>query len=358
MSAVPYYPPVFVDHAIITLRAGNGGNGAVTFRREKFDPKGGPNGGNGGDGGDVVLQAESGMSTLYDFRNQAVWAANDGQNGSGKQCSGARGEDLILKLPPGTILFDAETGVVMHDLKEGERVIIAKGGRGGWGNEHFKRSDNQTPKTAEDGERGQSFRVRLELKLIAEVGFVGLPNAGKSTLLAALTKATPKIANYPFTTLSPQLGVCEIDASRRMVMADIPGLIEGASEGKGIGHDFLRHIERTKVIVHLIDVQPDNGMDPAKNYETIREELRAYSQILADKPEIIAVNKMDLLPDEKERTKALKAVARITGARLDRDIFPISGATRAGVRPLLERLWTLLHGREELAGWKPVAAEE
>jgi len=349
---------VFVDQAIITLRAGNGGNGAATFRREKFDPKGGPNGGNGGDGGDVVLQAEPGMSTLYDFRNQAVWAADDGENGGGKQCSGGRGQDLILKLPPGTMLFDSQADTLVHDLKEGERVIIAKGGRGGWGNEHFKRSNNQTPRSAEHGEPGQRLRVRLELKLIAEIGFVGLPNAGKSTLLASLTKATPKIANYPFTTLSPQLGVCELDATRRMVIADIPGLIEGASEGKGVGHDFLRHIERTKVIVHLLDVHPDNSADPAVNYETIREELKAYSQILADKPEVIAINKMDLLLDDKERTKALKAIARATGARLDRDIFPISGATREGLRPFLERLWTLLHpGSEQLAGWKPVAAE-
>lgn len=344
---------VFVDQAFITIRAGSGGNGAVSFRREKFDPKGGPNGGNGGDGGDVVLVAESGMSTLYDFRNQAVWAAEDGEKGGAKQCSGKRGEDLLLRLPPGTIVFDASSGEVIHDLKEHETVVIAKGGRGGFGNEHFKRPDNQTPKSAEPGEPGKSFKVRLELKLIAEVGFVGLPNAGKSTLLASLTKATPKIANYPFTTLSPQLGVCELDATRRIVMADIPGLIEGASEGKGIGHDFLRHIERTKVIVHLLDVMPDNGKTPGENYETIRAELGQYSEALADKPEIIALNKMDLLPDEKARAKAMKEVSRATGARLDRDVFAISGATREGVKPLLERLWKQLHpGKEKVAGWK------
>lgn len=344
---------MFVDQAIIQLRAGKGGNGAVSFRREKFDPKGGPDGGNGGDGGDVVIEADSGMSTLYDFRNQAVWAAKDGESGGGKQCSGLRGEDLILRLPPGTMIFDAETGVLRHDLKEGERVIIAKGGRGGWGNEHFKRSDNQSPKHADEGGPGEVLRVRLELKLIAEVGLVGLPNAGKSTLLAAISKATPKIANYPFTTLSPQLGVCELDATRRIVFADIPGLIEGASDGAGLGHDFLRHIERTRVIVHLLDITPDNQLSPAENYETIREELRQYSPALADKPEIIAINKIDLLPDEKTRAKVMKDIAKASGARLDRDVFAISGASKEGLKPLLERLWQMLHPRKEVvAGWK------
>ncbi|HYF13520.1 MAG TPA: GTPase ObgE [Phycisphaerales bacterium] len=344
---------MFVDQAIIHIQAGKGGDGAVSFRRETMEPKGGPDGGNGGDGGDVILQAESGMSTLYDFRHQASWTAGDGENGGGKQCSGLRGKDLILRLPPGTMLFNADTGELIHDLKEGERVVIAKGGRGGWGNEHFKRSTNQTPKNAEPGQPGQEFRVRLELKLIAEVGLVGLPNAGKSTLLAALTRATPKIANYPFTTLSPQLGVCEVDGTRRMVIADIPGLIEGASGGAGLGHDFLRHVERTKVIVHVVDCQPDNQLDPAENYRTIREELAAYSPALAEKPEIVALNKIDLLTDEKALAKIAKSVAKAAGVRLDRDVFTISGAAKQGLRPLLERLWAELHPRNEtVAGWK------
>jgi GTPase len=344
---------VFVDKAILSVRAGNGGNGAVSFRREKFVNKGGPDGGNGGDGGDVVLVADGGMSTLYDFRFQAELNARNGDNGGAKQCSGLRGEDLLVKLPPGTMVFNEETGELVHDLKDGERVILAKGGRGGWGNEHFKRSNNQSPKSAEPGEMGQTLRIRLELKLIAEVGLVGLPNAGKSTLLAALTKATPKIANYPFTTLTPQLGVCELDAKRRMVIADIPGLIEGASDGAGLGHDFLRHVERTRVIVHVLDVEADNGKSPAENYETIREELRAYSEVLADKPEIIVVNKMDLVIDEDAIAKSLRAVAKATNARLDRDVFAISGAAKIGLKPVLERVWSLLHpAREEVAGWK------
>jgi len=345
---------MFVDQAVVNLRAGNGGNGAVTFRREKFVNKGGPDGGNGGDGGDVVAQADDGMSTLYDFRFQSEWAAKDGDNGGAKQCSGRRGDDLVLMLPAGTLIFNEETGELVHDLKAGERVIICKGGRGGWGNEHFKRSTNQSPKTSEPGEPGAGFRARFELKLIAEVGLVGLPNAGKSTLLAALTKATPKIANYPFTTLSPQLGVCEIDGARRIVIADIPGLIEGARSGAGLGHDFLRHVERTKVIIHVLDAEADNGKSAEENYETIRAELKAYSEVLADKPEIIAVNKMDLFEDDKARAVVLKAVAKATGARLDRDIFAISGAAKMGLRPLLDKVWTMLHPtrREAVSGWK------
>jgi GTP-binding protein len=257
------------------------------------------------------------------------------------------------------MIFNDASGELVHDVKPSDRVIIAKGGRGGWGNEHFKRSTNQTPKNSEPGVPGEGFRARLELKLIAEVGLVGLPNAGKSTLLAALTRATPKIANYPFTTLSPQLGVCELDPTRRLVIADIPGLIEGASDGAGLGHDFLRHIERTRVIVHLLDVMPDNQKSPAENYDTIREELRAYSQVLADKPEVIALNKMDLLHDDKARAKALKEVAKAAGARLERDVFAISGAAKMGLTPLLERLWQLLHPKGEgVDGWKPAEAVE
>ncbi|MFO0831305.1 MAG: GTPase ObgE [Phycisphaerales bacterium] len=349
---------MFVDRAIITIRAGDGGNGAVSFRREKAIPKGGPDGGNGGDGGDVILQAEGGMSTLYDFKHQVRWEARNGDNGGGKQCSGLRGEDLVLKLPPGTMLFNEENGELLHDLKDGERVIIAKGGRGGWGNEHYKRSDNQTPQHAEHGLPGQEFRVRLELKLIAEVGLVGLPNAGKSTMLAALTKATPKIANYPFTTLSPQLGVCEVGPSRRMVIADIPGLIEGASQGAGLGHDFLRHVERTRVLVHLLDVEADNQQSPADNYATIRAELKGYSETLAEKPELVVVTKLDLLPDDKAREKAVKGVAKELGLRYGKEIIGVSAASRSNLKELVEHVWKMLHPRsEEQAGWKQQPVE-
>jgi GTP-binding protein len=344
---------MFVDRASIVIRAGNGGNGAVSFRRMKYEPKGGPDGGNGGDGGDVVLQAESGMTTLYDFKFQRVWAANDGDNGGRKQCSGLRGEDLILRLPPGTMLFDEATGALVHDLKPGERIIIAKGGRGGFGNEHFKRSDYQSPKMSEAGHAGQTLEVRLELKVIADVGLVGMPNAGKSTLLASLTKATPKIANYPFTTLSPQLGVCEVGHKRRLVIADIPGLIEGASDGAGLGLDFLRHVERTKVIVHMLDCMPDNGLSPAKNYDTIREELAAFSQPIADKRELVVLTKLDLYENEKDREAALKQVARDLGLRIGKQIIGISSASRAGLRELMDRMWSMVHPQgDENPGWK------
>lgn len=349
---------MFVDRALIVIKAGDGGNGSVSFRREKAAPKGGPDGGNGGDGGDVILQAEGGMSTLYDFRHRVKWFAQNGENGSGKQCSGLRGEDLIIQLPPGTMVFDEATGDLMHDLKENERIVIAKGGRGGWGNEHYKRSDYQTPQTAEAGVLGPDYRVRLELKLIAELGLVGMPNAGKSTLLAALTKATPKIANYPFTTLSPQLGVCEVDAKRRMVIADIPGLIEGASQGAGLGHDFLRHIERTKVLVHLLDVEPDNQKTPAENYAAIRDELRGYSELLADKPELVVLTKLDLLPDDASREKAVKAVAKDLKLRTGKEIIGISSASRTNLKELLERTWQMLHPESyQQAGWKEAAEQ-
>ena len=342
---------MFVDKAVITVRAGSGGNGAVSFRREIFEPKGGPNGGKGGRGGNVVVVADPGMSTLYDFRDQKVWAAANGEPGKGKQCTGADGEDLIIRLPPGTLIYNADTGELIHDLKPGDSVIVARGGRGGWGNEHFKSSTYQTPKHAEPGEPGEEFRLRLELKLIAEVGIAGLPNAGKSTLLAALTAATPKIANYPFTTLSPQLGVAPLDAGRRIIFADIPGLIEGAAQGAGLGHDFLRHIERTRVIIHLLDIAPMDESNPADNYRLIREELRQYSEALADKPELVVLNKADLLPPE-EAQEVLKRIARELDLLPGRDILLISAAAREGLKPLLERLWAMLHPADfKPEGW-------
>ncbi len=318
-----------------------------------FEAKGGPNGGNGGDGGSVLIRADSGMSTLYDFRDQKLWAAKDGDPGGRKQCTGANGDDLIMNLPAGTLIFDAGSGELVHDLKPGETITIVRGGRGGWGNEHFKSSTNQTPKHADTGAPGEERKLRLELKLIAEVGIAGLPNAGKSTLLAAVTAATPKIANYAFTTLSPQLGVSVLDATRRIIFADIPGLIEGAAGGAGLGHDFLRHIERTRVIVHLLDIAPSDDSTPAANYRLIREELRQYSEALADKPELIVLNKSDLvLPEEAD--DAVKALARELDIRADRDILVISAAVRDNLKPLLERLWSLLHPADFKAqGWKP-----
>ncbi|MBX3408345.1 MAG: GTPase ObgE [Phycisphaeraceae bacterium] len=347
---------MFVDTALITVRAGDGGAGAVSFRREKFDPKGGPDGGNGGDGGSVIFVAEEGMSTLFDFRHQRLWSAQPGDPGGRKQCSGSAGADLEIKVPPGTLVYNHDTGEIMHDIRPGDRVVVAKGGRGGFGNEHFKRSTNQTPRTAEPGEAGEQFNVRLELKLIADVGIVGKPNAGKSTLLAALTAATPKIANYPFTTLSPQLGVAELDGTRRIVLADIPGLIEGASQGAGLGHDFLRHIERTRILLHLVELAPEDGTNPAENYRVIRAELAGYSRELAERREIIVFNKADLFTTEEERRQAVNDLCRELDLVPERDALVISGASRLGLTELLERLWKELHPSAEVSGWRPAGA--
>lgn len=348
---------MFVDQAIITIRAGAGGNGCVAFRRELGEPKGGPNGGNGGDGGSVILQAEDGLHTLYDFRGLVLWTAQNGEPGGAKQCTGKNGRDCIIRLPPGTLAYNAKTGDLIHDLKPGERVVVAKGGKGGWGNEHFKSPSNQTPRHADPGEPGEELELRLELKLIADVGFVGKPNAGKSTLLAALTRANPKIADYPFTTLSPQLGITELDPERRLVLADIPGLIEGASDGAGLGHDFLRHIDRTRVIVHLLDLAPADGSDPVENYRVVRHELASHSKALGDKPELIVLNKTDLFADDKERKAAIARVCKGLGLVPGRDTVEISGAARKNLRPLLERLWLLVHPEGgKTPGWKSASA--
>lgn len=349
---------MFVDQAVITVKAGDGGRGCVSFRREKFEPKGGPNGGNGGDGGSVILVTDDGKHTLMDFRGQHHWEAQSGEEGRGSQQTGANGEDCIVRIPPGTLVYDESTGELLADLGPGERFVVAKGGRGGWGNEHYKTSTNQTPRNAEPGEPGERRKLRLELKLIAEVGLVGLPNAGKSTLLAAVTRATPKIANYPFTTLSPQLGIAELDPGRRIVIADIPGLIEGAASGAGLGHDFLRHVERTKVLVHVLDVAPDNNADPVENYRAIRNELAEYSPVLAEKREIIALNKMDLFPDEADRREIVADLASKLRLGHTDPVVLISGASGEGTRELLERLWSMLHplGRAD-EGWKPAPSE-
>jgi GTPase len=327
---------MFVDEAVIHVKAGDGGNGCVSFRREKFIPKGGPDGGDGGNGGSVVFVADTGKSTLLDFSGRHHWKAERGEAGMGKKMYGKGGQDLVIPVPVGTMVFDQEAGTLLADLAEpGRQVVIARGGKGGRGNWHFKGPTNQTPRYAEPGTEGQERNLRLELKLIADVGLVGKPNAGKSTLLRAVSAARPKVADYPFTTLDPQLGIVELSGYRRIVVADIPGLIEGAQHGAGLGHNFLRHIERTKVIVHLLDLFPNDGSDPAENYRVIRRELEAFSPKLAQKREVIAANKLDLAVDDDALEKLRRELP-------GKEIFPISGVSRQGLEPLLDKLWRIL----------------
>lgn len=327
---------MFVDEAIIHVKAGDGGAGCVSFRREKYIPKGGPDGGDGGHGGSVIFVADTNKNTLLDFAGRHHWHAQRGQSGMGKKCSGESGDDLVIPVPPGTLIFDTDKKVLLADLDAtGKRVTICKGGRGGLGNVNFKTSVNQAPRYAQPGTEGDERNLRLELKLIADVGLVGMPNAGKSTLLRAVSAAKPKVAAYPFTTLEPQLGIAELVGGRRIVLADIPGLIEGAQHGAGLGHAFLKHIERTKIIVHLLDLYPSDESDPAENYRTIRKELEAFSPELANKREIVAANKMDLAIDAD-------AIDRLREELNDKEIFAISGVSRQGVEPLLETIWRLL----------------
>lgn len=328
---------MFVDEATIHVKAGDGGAGCVSFRREKYIPKGGPDGGDGGNGGSVILQTDVNKNTLLDFAGKHHWKAPRGQSGMGAKMYGKGGEDLVILVPPGTMVYDLEQGILIADLDgPDKKAVIAKGGHGGRGNWHFKSSTNQTPRYAEPGTDGQERHIRLELKLIADVGLVGMPNAGKSTLLSVVSAARPKIADYPFTTLEPQLGIAALDADRRIVIADIPGLIEGAQDGAGLGHAFLKHIERTKVIVHLLDLFPMDNSDPATNYRTIRKELEAFSTALAQKQELVVANKMDLAMDDE-------AIDKLREELPDVPILAISGATRQGTDNLLEKIWRMLH---------------
>lgn len=343
---------MFVDEAVIHVKAGDGGNGCVSFRREKYVPKGGPDGGDGGNGGSVVMIADANKNTLLDFAGKHHWKAPRGEAGMGKKMHGESGEDLLIRVPPGTMVHDTDHEILLADLDEpGKRVVIARGGRGGRGNWQFKSSTNQTPRYAEPGTEGQERNLRLELKLIADVGLVGMPNAGKSTLLSTVSAARPKIAAYPFTTLDPQLGIVELIGDRRIVVADIPGLIEGARDGAGLGHAFLRHIERTKIIVHLLDMFPVDGSEPAENYRKIRGELEAFSPLLAHKREIVAANKMDLAADDA-------AVSALRASLGDVEIIPISGATRRGIETLLEHVWGVLEDEQSRATSSPAESAD
>lgn len=294
----------FIDEAVIEVRSGKGGDGMVHFRREKFEPRGGPDGGDGGRGGDVILEVDGNMRTLYNFRRLKHFNAPEGGAGSISKRTGKSADPLVASVPPGTLVYNEATGELIGDLvDEGQQLLVAKGGRGGRGNIHFATARNQTPRMAEKGEPGQELTLRLELKLIADIGVVGVPNAGKSTLLSALTNAKPKIAAYPFTTLEPNLGVAALDEETTLVLADIPGLIEGAHEGVGLGHDFLRHIQRTRVLIHLLDGMAE---DPLADFAQINSELALFDPDLAKKPQVVALNKIDL-PDVQERWPALKA---------------------------------------------------
>ncbi len=339
---------MLIDTATIHVRSGRGGDGIVSWRREKYIPKGGPAGGDGGKGGDVILQAVAGIDTLLDFTGRSHWEADRGINGGRKQKAGADAEDLIIKLPPGTLVYDLHTGELIIDLDEpGKSLVICKGGKGGFGNEHFKSATNQSPTDTTPGGEPEERSLRLELKLIADIGLVGKPNAGKSTLLSRVSKATPKIANYPFTTLNANLGIAELQGYRRIVIADLPGLIEGASQGAGLGLKFLRHIERTRLIIHLLEIEPMDGTDPIENYHIIRKELAEYSQELAEKPEIIAVSKLDLLPTEADREVAMQLI----GDSLGKPVVAISAATGQGLTELLELCWDRL-GKGAATGWE------
>jgi len=328
---------MFVDEAQIWVKAGDGGHGCVSFRREKFVPKGGPDGGDGGRGGHVCFQAVADKDTLLDFAGKHHWRAENGRCGQGSNKHGANGDDLVIPVPPGTLIYDTELDLLLKDLSEtSAQVRVCRGGKGGRGNKAFASSTNQTPRTAESGKPGQERHLKLELKLIADVGLVGLPNAGKSTLISRCSAARPKIASYPFTTLEPVLGIVELSGYRRFVMADIPGLIEGASAGAGLGHDFLKHIERTAIIVHILDIMPMDGSDPVANYHAIRKELAQHSPILARKQEVVVANKIDLDPDGTHLQDLQE--------RLDQEVLCISAATGQGMRELTELLWRKTQG--------------
>jgi GTP-binding protein len=326
---------MFIDQAEITVISGKGGDGAVHFRREKYVPRGGPDGGDGGRGGSVILEARRSLNTLYNFRHKRRFRAKDGARGGGSNQTGRSAEDLIIPVPPGTLVYDADTGELLGDLTEdGEQLLVCKGGRGGRGNARFATSRNKVPRIAEKGEPGQERNLRLELKLIADVGLVGVPNAGKSTFLSVVTNAKPKIAPYPFTTLTPNLGVAELDVENTLVLADIPGLIEGAHQGIGLGHDFLRHIQRTRVLIHLLD---GTGEDPLLDFAQINSELALFDPDLAEKPQLVVLNKMDL-PEVRARWPEVRKALEARGYQP----MSMSAVTGEGVRKVLYRAADLL----------------
>ena len=331
----------FIDEAMITVQSGDGGKGCLSFRREKFIPRGGPDGGDGGKGGDIILSTTSRKRTLYQFRYQRHFKAKNGTHGQGKQKTGKKGRSLTIELPPGTLVIDADTGHLIKDLVDtGETIVILKGGRGGQGNTRFKTSTHRTPRFAQPGEPGETRTLKLELKLLADVGIIGLPNAGKSTLIAAISSARPKIANYPFTTLTPSLGVVQTDWAEPFVVADIPGLIKGAHQGTGLGIKFLRHIERTRILVHLIDVSSIDPDDPLQEYQTINQELVMYDEKLVQKPQIVVLNKLDL-PGVRKAAEIFQSAVK------DKKVAFISALTGQGLEQLKSQIVQLLDSNDE-----------
>lgn len=330
---------MFIDQANIWVKAGDGGHGCISFRREKFVAKGGPDGGDGGHGGSVYFQACEDIDTLIDFISKHHWKAKNGMPGEGSNRTGESGDDLVIRVPVGTIIHDTDFDLTLKDLNRPDmKVCICRGGRGGKGNKSFATSTIQTPRTATEGKPGQERNIRLELKLIADVGLVGMPNAGKSTLVSRCSQARPKIANYPFTTLNPVLGIVEMSGYRRFVMADIPGLIEGAHTGAGLGHEFLRHIERTRIILHVLDILPADNSDPVENYNKIRSELKMHSEVLASKDEVVVLNKVDLDPDGEYAQDIIDRLGK-------KNVLAISAVAGIGLEEMNEKLWSIIKGR-------------
>ena len=339
---------MFIDKAKIFIKAGSGGNGSIHFRREKYVAAGGPDGGDGGKGGNIIFKVELGMTTLMDFKYKRKYVAPNGEDGMGKRQKGKSGEDVIIKVPQGTIIRDYESGRIIADMSDPEKEkILAKGGNGGWGNSHFATAVRQTPNFAKNGQKGDEREITLELKLLADVGLAGFPNVGKSTLLSRTTKADPKIANYHFTTLEPNLGVVDLGDHRSFVMADIPGLIEGASEGVGLGHEFLKHIERTRLLIHVVDVSGIEGRNPVEDFDIINSELKKYDMELEERPMIVAANKTDIIQDEDMYNEFMEEM-KSRGYK----VFPISAATGQGVDELMK------YAYEELSKLPPMIVFE
>ena len=352
---------MFADRAKIYVRSGKGGDGHVSFRREKYVASGGPDGGDGGKGGDVIFEVDEGMNTLTNFRHVRKYCAGDGENGGKRNCRGKNGADIVIKVPQGTVLKEFESGKVICDMSgENRRVVLLKGGRGGNGNQHYATSTMQAPKYAQPGQSAQELEIAMELKVIADVGLIGFPNVGKSTFLSKVSNARPEIANYHFTTLRPHLGVVELDDTKAFVMADIPGLIEGAADGQGLGHDFLRHIERTKLLLHVVDVSSQEGRDPVEDIRTINAELKKYSEELSKRPQILALNKIDAImpgvsnvegiPDDTDPVERVKKEFASTGI----PVFAVSAVTGEGMKELLYHIVDTLKDLDQ----KPVVFEQ